>query len=276
MLLGALRTFTDSMFSRLIHATCDKSFETEEFLSGARHAIETVVNLQERYDPAMNIAPSAAEEQNEAKMQKEVEEDRMEEVDRVGDEAFAELITPLGVTAMREMYADYDAEDLRRVFRYEHIDDVSVHEGGSVNSLSLAPFNRASSGAWRTRPMRSEDASVSSYHSMMADEAIGLLDIVPLHGNISDFAGAWLTISVRVEGLARISFLNKKTKKTLYEGLDDTPRVWTFIRGPLPSTLPAPSLRGMDWKLLFAPLHSSPTLRFYGVQFGSSSGGRNV
>ena len=267
MLLGALRSFSDSMFSRLIRATCDESFETEEFLSGARHAIETVVELQERYDPAMTTTASrGAGEQEETKEEKEVEEDHS---DLVGDEAFAELISPLGVTAMREMYADYDAEDLRRVFRYEYIDDMSVHESGSVNSLSLAPFNRASSGAWRTRPMHSEDASVSSYHSMMADEAIGLLDIVPLHGNISDFAGAWLAISVRVEGLARISFLNKKTKKTLYEGLDDTPRVWTFIRGPLPSTLPAPSLGDMDWKLLFAPLHSSPTLRFYGVKFGS-------
>lgn len=77
--------------------------------------------------------------------------------------------------------------------------------------------------------------------------------------------GSYLAISVKVQGTARISYRSLTSGQTVYEGIDDTPRVWTFVRGPLPHSLPAANLDDLNWRLVFPPLHNAPTLRFYGL-----------
>ena len=97
--------------------------------------------------------------------------------------------------------------------------------------------------------MRTEDTSISSYHSMMADETLKFLEIEPLHGDLKKLAvrgpraaplfrppreqnsdsdaplarpaaaaqGSYLAISVKVEGIARISFRSTTSGRTVYE-----------------------------------------------------------
>ncbi len=52
--------------------------------------------------------------------------------------------------------------------------------------------------------------------------------------------------------------------------MDDAPRVWTFVRGPLPHSLPSGNLDDLNWRLVFAPLHNAPALRFYGLPVRST------
>ena len=223
MIMSMIRRGSNHLFEKLIQKTVDKSFESEQFLSGARHAIETVCLMAANYKVDVEGENAVVE----------------------NNEQFKDIMTDLGTFAIQEMYEDYSKENLIRVFQYYQIDDVCIHEGGILSRAAIDPFlsrrkfgtsqtpgvGNVEDSKWRTRPMNNSDSSISSYHSSMADETVGLLEIEPLHGDLSKLSRNFLAISVKVEGIARISFKNKETGVIVYEGLDDTPRVWTFIRG---------------------------------------------
>ena len=196
MITGYLRGVTNHVFQKLIRGTTDEAFDTAEFLHDATAAIDTVCRLSARYDPTATqqrkSVPDEAEKGEGVAETGPKEEGEAADPACVGDEAFDGIVFPLGVTALREMFEDYQNENMRRVFEYLTIDDVAIHEGGTVSALSVEPFMNAKrhhSGGiigegWRTRPMRTEDTSISSYHAMMSDETVNLLEIEPLHGDL--------------------------------------------------------------------------------------------